>query len=161
MNFKDIAHTHPATEIFKCYLRESHPGDKSLDEQYFDVYKKCDEYAKNNFEPFGYQQLEELVSLGLPFSLEKYLRAKMETGNKKELKQGILHVQDVMSKDIELSLDYKEYKKIILNKFKSSSDASSGGLDTRVTENTNKSLTSKNVNSPKEFLKFLANIFYG
>ncbi|XP_037805743.1 uncharacterized protein LOC119599887 [Lucilia sericata] len=118
MNFKDVAHTHPATDILSCYLRESHHGDKTPTEQYFDVYKKCDEFRGKNFEPFGYHELQELVSLGLPYNLEKYLLIKMKTGNKKELEQGILYVQDVMSKDIELSRYYKDYKYYILIKYK-------------------------------------------
>ncbi|KNC29422.1 hypothetical protein FF38_06578 [Lucilia cuprina] len=118
MNFKDIAHTQPATNILSCYLRESHHGDKTLTEQYFDVYLKCDKFTGSNIEHFDYHELEELVSLGLPYDLEKYLLKILKTGNKMELEQGILYVQDVMSKDIELSRYYKEYKYYILKKYK-------------------------------------------
>lgn len=121
MNFQDTAYTHPATDILSCYLKESHPGDKSITAQYFDIYKLCGDYKNRiNFEPFGYHQLDELVSLGLPYNLEVYLHKKIETGNKNEIKQGLIYVQDIMGKDVELSKDYKEYKHIILMKYKPS-----------------------------------------
>ncbi|KAM7353678.1 uncharacterized protein ACRADG_005644 isoform 2-T2 [Cochliomyia hominivorax] len=115
----DTAFTHPATDILECFLRESHPGDKSVTAQYFDVYKKCD-FFKNNLtkEPFGDHQLEELSELGLPHNLEKYLKEKIVTGNKKEMKKGLIYVEKIMGNDVELSKEYKEYKYNILIKYK-------------------------------------------
>lgn len=114
MNIKGLAYTQPAADVLNCFLRESQTDGKSLTQQYFDVYKKCDDYKKHNFEPFGSEQLKELVSLGLPSSSEGQLSEKM--GNKEELVQAILNVQDLMAKLIKKSRDYKDFKNFILMK---------------------------------------------
>lgn len=129
MKFNEVAHTHPAGDILKCFLHASHPGDRSLTEQYFDVYKKCDYFRDTNFEPFGTQQLEELISLGLPYYLESDLLKRMKTGNKRELENGIAHVQFVMSNKIELSWEFKSYKELILKKIKPNRKTSFSSLN--------------------------------
>lgn len=120
MNFKQTIYTRAATDILSSYLKESH-RDESITAQYFDVYKLCG-YYKNRvkFEPFGYEQLDKLVSLGLPYDLEVYLHKKIDTDDKNEIEQGLIYVQDNMENDITLSQYYKQYKDIILMKYKQS-----------------------------------------
>lgn len=117
MKFEDIAIKHPATDILSCYLAKSRHGDKTVTEQNFDIYKKCNEYKRDNFENIGYKELDELVELGLPYSLENYLSDAIKVGTLKRKKEAILYIQEVMSKKIELSKEYKDYKEIIFKKY--------------------------------------------
>lgn len=116
MNIQNTARKWPANDILSCYLDEYYPEEKSETSQYFDVYKKCISYEKTI--KFGYGELDELVELGLPNYLEARLENQIDKKNNTLINKELANVQEKMSKAVELSREYKNYKKILLGIYK-------------------------------------------
>ncbi|XP_023291085.2 uncharacterized protein LOC111674662 [Lucilia cuprina] len=115
MSFIETANTALTEDIFSCFLEESRnsEGDKSETEKYYDIYKKCNEYIQNNNEPIGSRQFKELTKLGLSPALNTNIQNRIKSKEMKN-KEGILHIAKDMAKSIENSLEFKNYKKFIL-----------------------------------------------
>ncbi|KAI8118045.1 hypothetical protein CVS40_10249 [Lucilia cuprina] len=117
MSFIETANTALTADIFSCFLEESRnsEGDKSETEKYYDIYKKCNEYIQNNNEPIGSRQFKELTKLGLSPALNTNIQNRIKSKEMKN-KEGILYIgfSKDMAKSIENSLEFKNYKKFIL-----------------------------------------------
>lgn len=107
---------HQALKLFKSYLQQFRCGDKSITEQYLEVYEQCGEYMKPHVSVITLDELDELVDLGLPRELEKELNEQIKTGDSDKITRCLLRVQGTLRNDIELRDEYKNFKDAILKK---------------------------------------------
>ncbi|XP_037805742.1 uncharacterized protein LOC119599886 [Lucilia sericata] len=115
MSFIETANTVLTADIFSCFLEESRnsKGEKSETEKHYDIYKKCNEFEQNNNQPIGSRQFNELTKLGLSQALDNYIKNRIKSKEMKN-REGILYIAEEMEKSIEKSLEFKNYKKFIL-----------------------------------------------
>lgn len=120
MSFLETANTRVPADILSCYLQESLYEDndvKSLTQNYFEIYKKCNEYIRNSpNEPIGRKHLSELMQLNIQSSLAHYMAGEIVTGNQENIKDSVKYISDKMAQFIEESKEFKDYKNIILQK---------------------------------------------
>lgn len=98
-------------------LNRLNGGDKSMTEQFLDIYEKSEDYM-NQCILLTEDELEELAELGLPYSLEKELLANIQTGDKSNIERCIRRIQGECRNEIEASLEYTHYKDALLLKLK-------------------------------------------
>ncbi|XP_061391322.1 uncharacterized protein LOC133326723 [Musca vetustissima] len=106
----------PALKLFKSYLERNRRGDKSLAEQYIEVYELCGEYMKPHVGVITLDELDELVDLGLPRDLEKELTEQIKTGDGHKITRCLLRVQGTLRNAIEESEEYKGYRDALAEK---------------------------------------------
>lgn len=108
-----------AVQIFRAYLALHRSGDKSLAEQYLDVYEQCNALLLQQGErTITLDELDELSDLGLPYFLESDLRDQIRTGEADNITRCLLRIQGECRNEIEVSQEYKLYKDAILNKLR-------------------------------------------
>lgn len=106
-----------ALKLFKSFLAmERGDGEKSIAEQYLDVYEQSGKYMLQNDGILTLYELDELCDLGLPYHLENELRNKIRTGDSDQIIRCLLQIQGVCRNQIELSNEYKSYRAAILRK---------------------------------------------
>lgn len=104
--------------LLRKYLEMNRKGDKSLAEQYLDVYDKSEDYMNEN-RLLTEDELEELAELGLPYHLEKELLTNIQTGEKSNIERCIRRIQGECRNEIEASPEYAQFKEAILAKLNS------------------------------------------
>lgn len=108
-----------AVQIFRTYLALYRSGDKSLAEQYLDVYEQCNVLLLQRDEKIlTLDELDELSELGLPYYLECDLRDQIRTGETDNITRCLLRIQGECRNEIEISQEYKSYKDAILSKLR-------------------------------------------
>ncbi|XP_013118580.1 uncharacterized protein LOC106095783 [Stomoxys calcitrans] len=107
-----------AVKLFKSFLKQKSCGDKSLAEQYLEVYELCGEYMKPHVNVITLDELDELVDLGLPRQLERELHEQIVTGDSDKITRCLFRIQGTLRNEIELTEEYKGYKEAIANKLK-------------------------------------------
>ncbi|XP_037805740.1 uncharacterized protein LOC119599885 [Lucilia sericata] len=118
MSFIETTNTALTADMFSCFLEKSryNGGEKSNTEKSYDIYKKCIEYAKFTSTPIAIQQLNELIKLGLQPVYANYLRDGIKTYEIKHIEESLSYIADKMVISIEKSSEFKNYKKLILQK---------------------------------------------
>ncbi|KNC27264.1 hypothetical protein FF38_05489 [Lucilia cuprina] len=109
MNLRDTILKKPSSDIFNCFLSKSSNGDISETKQFFEIFKKIEEYKRDHSTPLDNEKLTKLVSMGLPFKLESSLKAKLQQGRKVTLNE----VQNMIANEIELHGEYTTYRQHI------------------------------------------------
>ncbi|XP_037805748.1 uncharacterized protein LOC119599893 [Lucilia sericata] len=108
-----VANTSPANEIFECYLKETRESSvKTNAEKYFDVFRKCNEYKKQQLLYIELHHIEELTKMGLPLYLEQRAVRRIEggEGNASEI---LKLIQNDLCTKIEMSDQYTEYRSLV------------------------------------------------
>ncbi|TMW42103.1 hypothetical protein DOY81_012815 [Sarcophaga bullata] len=112
LTIDQVSKTTPAKDIFSCYLKETRlNGSKSVIEQYFDIYKKCNELRANRIEYVSETQIEELENMGLPLYLQNYVIEHIQLTNGVQV---IDYIQKELAKKIELSEAFFIYRNTLL-----------------------------------------------
>lgn len=110
-----------ALQILHSYFALHRSGDKTLAEQYLDVYEQCDTLLLQlDDKILTLDELDELSDLGLPYFLECDLRDQIRTGDRENITRCLLRIQGECRNEIEISQEYKSYKDAILAKLKQS-----------------------------------------
>ncbi|XP_046809760.1 uncharacterized protein LOC124420553 [Lucilia cuprina] len=123
-----VANTSPANEIFECYLKETRENNvKKNAEKYFDVFRKCNEYKKQQLLYIELHHIEELTKIGLPSYLEQRIVRRIEggEGNASEI---LKLIQNDLCTKIEMSDQYTEYRSLVRFKLETAGKSGSKSI---------------------------------
>ena len=115
-NIQETLINQQALVLLKKFLELNRSGDKSLTQQYVEVYEQCGEYMKPRQPLITLDELDELVDLGLPYHLESELHTQIQTGDCDNIIRCLMRIQGEMRDNIELRTEYKDYKNAIHKK---------------------------------------------
>ncbi|XP_023295489.2 uncharacterized protein LOC111678383 [Lucilia cuprina] len=118
-----VANTSPANKIFECYLKETRQkGVKTIDENYFDILLKCNEYKNQQLSNLELQHIKELKQLGLPLYLEEHARSRINAGlgmGQENARNILKYIENDLTKKIEMSDQYTHYRSLVYAKLTS------------------------------------------
>ncbi|XP_037805755.1 uncharacterized protein LOC119599897 [Lucilia sericata] len=112
-----VANTSPANKIFECYLKETRQKEvKTIDENYFDILLKCNEYKKQQLSNLELHHIEELKKMGLPLYLEQHVRSRINAGGgmgHEQVREILKYIENDLTEKIELSDQYTQYRSFV------------------------------------------------
>ena len=116
-NIQETLTNQQALALLKTFLEQYRGGNESIPYQCIAVYKQCGEYTGRSYKSLlTLDELEKLKNLGLPRHLESELLTQIQTGDYDNITHCLMRIQGEMCNNIELSIEYKDYKNAISKK---------------------------------------------